>query len=75
MISNRIKELREDKDIKQVTISQQLNITQQTYSNYESGKRQIPVEMLVKIALYYNTSIDYLVGITNEKKPYPRVWE
>ena len=68
----RIKDMREDRDIKQKTIAELLHIKQNTYSQYENGNRQIPLEALIKLAEYYNTSTDYLLGITDERKPYPR---
>lgn len=68
----RIKDLREDNDIKQQTIANYLNVKQSSYSQYENGNRQIPLEALIKLAEYYNTSTDYLLGITDERKPYPR---
>jgi transcriptional regulator with XRE-family HTH domain len=67
----RLKDIREDKDITQKTIADYLNIKQNTYSQYENGQRQIPLELLIKLALYYNTSTDYLLGLTNYTKPYP----
>ena len=68
----RIKDLREDNDIKQQTIANYLNVKQSSYSQYENGNRQIPLEALIKLAEYYNTSTDYLLGITDERKPYPK---
>ena len=68
----RIKDIREDNDITQQTIADFLNIRQSTYSQYENGQRQIPIEALVKLAEYYNTSTDYLLGLTDERKPYKR---
>lgn len=68
----RIKDLREDKEIKQIEIAEQLNISQTNYSKYELGKINIPIEALKKIALILDTSIDYLLGLTDEIKPYPR---
>lgn len=67
---DRLKDLREDKDLYQKEIADYLKITQQQYSRYEIGARTIPIELLNKLADYYNTSIDYIVGRTNEKKPY-----
>jgi len=67
----RIKDLREDMDLTQQEIAEYLHIRQNTYSQYENGHRQIPLDMLIKLARYYNTSLDYLVGETNEKKRYP----
>ena len=68
----RLKGLREDKDIKQEEIASYLNITQSAYSYYELGKRQIPSDALIKLALYYHTSVDYILGLTDERKPYPK---
>ena len=71
MYINRLKEIREDKDLYQIDIAKVLNITQSQYSLYENGIRLIPVDKLVKLAKYYKTSIDYLLGLTDERKPYP----
>ena len=68
----RIKDLREDNDKTQNTIAKELKITRQQYSLYETGRRTIPVDLLIKLAFYYNTSTDYLLGITNEINPYVR---
>ena len=69
---NRLKDLREDKDMYQKDIAKILNITQRNYSYFETETSDIPTDILKKIALFYNTSIDYILGLTNEKKPYPR---
>ncbi|MBR1762617.1 MAG: helix-turn-helix transcriptional regulator [Eubacterium sp.] len=63
----RLKDLREDSDIKQSQLANMLNIKQNTYSQYENGKREIPLETLWKLADFYKTSIDYIVGRTNKK--------
>ena len=68
----RLKDLREDRDLKQEEIAKILNISQTNYSKYELGKINIPISSLKKLAEYYNTSIDYLLGLTSEIKPYPR---
>ncbi len=68
----RLKDLREDNDLKQSKISKKLNITQAAYSYYETGKRNIPNEILIKFAKLYNTSTDYILGLTDEKKPYKK---
>ena len=68
----RIKDLREGKEIKQVEMAKQLNISQTNYSKYELGKINIPIETLKKIALILDTSIDYLLGLTDTPEPYPR---
>lgn len=69
----RLKDLREDKDIYQKDVARLLDISQQYYSEYENGKRPIPVEYLIKLAKFYNTSIDYIVSLTNEIQPYKRI--
>lgn len=68
----RLKEFREDNDYTQEDIAKLLNCKQNTYQQYESEKRQIPIEALKKLAILYKTSIDYIVGLTDERKPYPR---
>ena len=68
----RLKDLREDRDLNQEEIAKMLNISQTNYSKYELGKINIPISSLKKLAKYYNTSVDYLLGLTNEIKPYPR---
>ena len=67
----RIKDLREDKDMLQKDVAELLNISQTNYSKYELGKINIPINTLKKLALIFDTSIDYLLGLTNERKPYP----
>lgn len=69
---NRLKEIREDRDLYQKDIAKFLNIDQSNYSKYELEKINIPVTILKKLALYYNTSIDYLLYLTDEKKPYKK---
>ena len=66
----RLKDLREDNDIKQKDIAEYLHIKQNTYSQYETGARQIPIEVLIALASLYKTSTDYLLGITDCKEPY-----
>ena len=68
----RIRNFREDKDWSQEAVATYLNIHQTTYSNYELGKTIVSVEALIKLADLYKTSIDYLVGRTDEPTPYPR---
>lgn len=67
VIYNRIRNLREDADLTQKQIAQMLNCSQVAYSYYELGKRDIPTEVLIKLADYYNTSTDYLLGRTDVK--------
>lgn len=69
---NRLKELREDNDIYQKDIAKYLNVDQSNYSKYELEKINIPMEILKKLADYYNTSIDYLLYRTDERKPYSK---
>lgn len=69
-METRIKALREDRDLTQKQISQYLNISQVAYSYYEINKRSIPLEILSKLADFYNTSTDYLLFRTDEIKPY-----
>ena len=67
----RIRDLREDRDLFQRDLAKYLNCSQVCYSHYEIGKRDIPTEILCKLADFYDTSIDYLLGRTDVKKPYP----
>lgn len=67
----RIRDLREDKDLSQKQMAEILNIAQTTYSDYELEKINIPIEVLKKLSVYFNTSIDYLLDMTDIKKPYP----
>ena len=67
-----LRAIREDKDIKQKDIARYLNVSQNTYSQYETGVISLTADILIKLSDYYNVSIDYLVGLTDVKKPYPR---
>ena len=64
----RIRELREDHDIKQVTLAKYLGVGQGTYSDYENGKINIPIEVLIKLADFYQVSLDYLVGRSKRRE-------
>ena len=66
----RIRDLREDNDLTQKEIAEYLHIKQNTYSQYENGQRQIPINFLIALAKYYNTSTDYILGLTNNPKAY-----
>ncbi|MDE6726482.1 MAG: helix-turn-helix transcriptional regulator [Oscillospiraceae bacterium] len=66
----RLKDLREDANLKQENIAQILGMKQQQYSEYERGKRELPLRVCIKIAKYYDVSIDYIVGLTNDKRKY-----
>lgn len=68
----RIRDLREDKNLSQKDIAQYLNIKQNTYSRYETNERNMPLEIINKLADYYNTSVDYLMGRTDDPNPYKR---
>ncbi len=65
----RIQDLRIDSDLSQKKIGEILHISQRSYSHYETGSRNIPIEMLIRLADYYDTTIDYLVGRTDNKEP------
>lgn len=71
----KIRDIREDKDLTQKQVSQILKCTQQTYSRYETGEITIDIYNLMELAKFYNTSTDYLLGLTDEIKPYPRIKE
>ena len=66
----RIRDLREDRDLTQKEIAEYLHIRQNTYSQYENGQRQIPINFLILLAKYYNTSTDYILGLTDNPKAY-----
>ncbi|MBR3909315.1 MAG: helix-turn-helix transcriptional regulator [Clostridia bacterium] len=66
----RIRNLREDRDLKQKQLAEYLKIHQTTYSDYELGNLNVPIEVLIKLAKLYNTSIDYIVGLTDNPTPY-----
>ena len=68
----RLRDMREDADLFQKDLAQYLRCTQVCYSQYELGKRDIPTDVLIKLALFYQTSTDYLLGITDVKSPYPK---
>lgn len=68
----RIRDLRQDKDISQKDLSNMLGMSQTGYSKYETGENDIPTEILIKLSKFYNTSVDYLLGLTNNPKPYDR---
>ena len=68
----RIRDLREDNDMTQQQVADYLNIKQNTYSQYETENRQIPLDVLMALAALYKTSTDYLLGITDCRTPYPK---
>ena len=66
----RIRDLREDKDISQQKVADYLNCSQRVYSHYERGDVDIPTSILIKLAKFHNTSVDYLLGLTDSTTPY-----
>lgn len=68
----RLPALREDQDLTQKAVADYLHIRQNTYSQYETGQRQLPLELLVALALYYHTSTDYILELTDQREPYPQ---
>ncbi len=67
----RLRNLREDNDMSQTALAKIIGMSQTGYSKYETGENDIPTAILIKLAKYYNTSIDYLLGLTDVKEPYP----
>lgn len=68
----RIRGLREDADLKQRELAELLHLHQTTYSDYELGRLNVPAPVLIQLAQFYHTSVDYILGLTNETEPYPR---
>ena len=73
MYFHRLRDLREDKDMTQSNVADMLGIKQTVYSRYERGFQNIPIELLLQLADFYGTSTDYILGRTNEFKPYPKI--
>ena len=69
---NRIRDMREDSDLTQKQIAEYLGMSQTGYSKYETGENDVPTAIWIALAGYYRTSVDYLLGLTDEKKPYKR---
>ena len=67
----RLKDIREDRDLTQREIAEHLHIRQNTYSQYENGQRGLPLDTLIKLAHLFEVSTDYILGLTDETKPYP----
>lgn len=67
----RLKDIREDRDLTQREVAEHLHIRQNTYSQYENGQRGIPVQTLIRLAQYFDVSVDYILGLTDWDKPYP----
>ena len=68
----RMRNLREDNDLTQNEVAKYLHIKQNTYSQYENGQRQLPLDVLIALARFYQTSTDYILGLTDETTPYKR---
>ena len=68
----RLKDIREDLDITQKELAARLHIGQNTYSQYENGQRGLPIEVLMQLTVIFDTSADYILGLTDERRPYPR---
>lgn len=68
----RIRDLREDKDISQAKLAGILGMSQTGYSKYETGENDVPTNILIKLANYHETSVDYILGLTNQKEPYQK---
>ena len=68
MIYKRIRDLREDNDLTQKQMAKHLNCSQQVYSNYENGQRDIPTDILIKLSAFYRVSVDYILGISDIPK-------
>lgn len=69
---NRIRDLREDKDLSQKQVGLILNMSQTGYNQYETGKNDIPTRVLIELSEFYGVSVDYILGLTDVMKPYPR---
>ena len=69
---NRLRDLREDADLNQTQIATYLGMSQTGYSKYETGENDIPTQVLIKLAQYYQTSVDYILGLSDDKAPYKK---
>ncbi len=69
-MANRLRDMREDRDLTQKALADFLKVHQTTYSDYEIGKLNVPIDVFIALAKFYDTSIDYLAGITDNPKPY-----
>lgn len=70
MIYPRICDLREERDLKKKQVSALIGVQERTYCNYENGTRGLPIDVLIRLADYYQTSMDYIVGRTDKREPY-----
>ena len=67
---SRLRDLREDRDLNQTQVAKMLGMSQTGYSKYETGENDVPTQVLIKLARFYNTSVDYLLGETNQQQRY-----
>lgn len=72
VMGTRLKDIREDADVSQRQLADFLHIRQSTYSQYENGRRQLPVDTLILLAGYFGVSTDYILGLTDVRQPYPK---
>ena len=72
MVCSRIRALREDSDQSQTQLARRLGMSQAGYSKYETGENEVPTSILIRLSEMYQTSVDYLLGLTDERRPYPR---
>jgi len=71
-VNNRLRDLREDADLNQTQVAKYLGMSQTGYSKYETGENDIPTQVLIKLAQFYKTSIDYILGTSDQKAPYSK---
>ena len=71
-MKNRLRDIREERDLNQKELADMLGVHQTTYSSYEIGKLSLTADVLIKLAKYYKVSVDYLLGLTDVTKPYPK---
>ena len=71
-MSNRLRDLREDADLNQTQVANLLGMSQTGYSKYETGENDIPTQVLIKLAQFYKTSVDYILGVSNKRNPYQK---
>jgi transcriptional regulator with XRE-family HTH domain len=71
-MANRLRDLREDADLNQTQLAKILGMSQTGYSKYETGENDIPTQVLIKLSQFYKTSIDYILGVSDQKKPYQK---
>lgn len=71
-MANRLRDLREDADLNQTQLAKILGMSQTGYSKYETGENDIPTQVLIKLSQFYKTSIDYILGVSNQKNPYQK---